>query len=105
MIRPFALALGAILFLGVSIEAEIRSWRIGDDEHPWTLRPVSGRIDLGRGWGVELLADDDGDGVTMVREGAGRSGLLCGRPKQRGNGNQNPECHAVPALTSRPPNV
>jgi len=63
MIRLFALALGAVLLLGASIEAEIRSWRVGDAEHPWTLKPVSGRIDLGRGWGVELLADDDGDGL------------------------------------------
>lgn len=63
MTRLFALALCAVLSLNVSVGAEIRSWRIGDAEHPWTLRPVSGDIDLGRGWGVEILADDDGDGL------------------------------------------
>ncbi|MEC9207527.1 MAG: hypothetical protein VYE62_06150, partial [Pseudomonadota bacterium] len=63
MNRLFALALGAFLLPGASIEAEIRSWRVGDAQHPWTLNPVSGRIDFGRGWGVELLADDDGDGL------------------------------------------
>ncbi len=63
MIRLFALALGTTCLLSSPIGAEIRTWRIGDAEHPWTLRPVSGRIDLGRGWGVELLADDDGDGL------------------------------------------
>ena len=55
MIRLFALALGAVLLLGASIEAEIRSWRVGDAEHPWTLKPVSGRIDLGRGWKPSTL--------------------------------------------------
>ena len=43
--------------------AEIQSWRVGDDAHPWTLRPVTGRLDLGRSWAVELIADDDGDGL------------------------------------------
>ena len=62
MIRLFALKAGRRPTSGASIEAEIRSWRVGDAEHPWTLKPVSGRIDLGRGWGVELLADD-GDGL------------------------------------------
>jgi len=43
--------------------AEIKRWRIGDDVHPWTLRPVTGRLDLGRSWAIELIADDDGDGL------------------------------------------
>ena len=43
--------------------AEVKRWRIGDDVHPWTLRPVTGRLDLGRSWAVELIADDDGDGL------------------------------------------
>ena len=42
---------------------EVKRWRIGDDVHPWILRPVTGRLDLGRSWAVELIADDDGDGL------------------------------------------
>lgn len=63
MVRFLALALGAMLFFDVAANAEIRSWRVGDADHPWTLRPVSGRIDFGRSWAVEALADDDGDGL------------------------------------------
>ena len=64
MVRFLALALGVVFLFDVAVEAEIRSWRVGDADHPWTLRPVSGRIDLGRSWAVELLADDDGDGLV-----------------------------------------
>lgn len=63
MARFLALALGVVFLFDVAVEAEIRSWRVGDADHPWTLKPVSGRIDLGRSWAVELLADDDGDGL------------------------------------------
>jgi hypothetical protein len=63
MVRFLALALAAMPFFSIAANAEIRSWRVGDAEHPWTLRPVSGRIDFGRSWAVELLVDDDGDGL------------------------------------------
>jgi hypothetical protein len=43
--------------------AEIKQWRVGDQVHPWNLLPVSGRLDYGRGWAVEILTDDDGDGL------------------------------------------
>ena len=32
---------------------------MGDGLHPWTLSPVTGRLDWGRGWAVEILADDN----------------------------------------------
>ena len=61
MIRLLVAALGVASILSNGY-AEIKRWRIGDDVHPWTLRPVTGRLDLGRSWAVELIADDDGDG-------------------------------------------
>ena len=61
MIRLLVVVLG-IAFVSSNGYAEIKRWRIGDDVHPWTLRPVTGRLDLGRSWAVELIADDDGDG-------------------------------------------
>ena len=61
MIRLLVLALSAA-FLTSDGYAEIRRFRLGDDAHPWVLRPVTGRMDLGRSWAVELLVDDDGDG-------------------------------------------
>ena len=63
MIRCIATAFGIVIVTSISTFSEIRTWRIGDTEHPWNLKPVSGRIDLGRSWAVELLADDDGDGL------------------------------------------
>ena len=62
MLRLLVAVFGAAFMLGNSY-AEIKRWRIGDDIHPWTLRPVTGRLDLGRSWAVELIADDDGDGL------------------------------------------
>ena len=62
MIRLFIAVLG-VAFVSSNSYAEIKRWRIGDDVHPWTLRPVTGRLDLGRSWAVELIADDDGDGL------------------------------------------
>ena len=62
MTRLLVLALCAA-FLPADGLAEIKRWRVGDDAHPWNLRPVTGRLDLGRSWSVELLADDDGDGL------------------------------------------
>ena len=61
MIRLLVAALGVVSILSNGY-AEIKRWRVGDDVHPWTLRPVTGRLDLGRSWAVELIADDDGDG-------------------------------------------
>ena len=63
MIRLPTLALLGALVLAGDGWAEIKTWRVGDGTHPWILRPVSGRLDLGRSWAVELLADDDGDGL------------------------------------------
>ena len=63
MIRLPTLALLGALLLAGDGWAEIKTWRVGDGTHPWVLRPVSGRLDLGRSWAVELLADDDGDGL------------------------------------------
>ena len=62
MIRLLVAMLG-VAFIVDNSYAEIKRWRIGDDVHPWTLRPVTGRLDLGRSWAVELIADDDGDGL------------------------------------------
>jgi len=55
--------LGLLLLLAAgSGAAETQRWRVGDGLHPWNLSPVTGRLDWGRGWAVEILADDDGDG-------------------------------------------
>ena len=62
MIRLLVAVLG-VAFVSSDSYAEVKRWRIGDDAHPWTLRPVTGRLDLGRSWAVELIADDDGDGL------------------------------------------
>ncbi|MBT5452363.1 MAG: hypothetical protein HOK90_24450 [Gemmatimonadetes bacterium] len=62
MIRLLAMVLCAALIYSDS-HAEIKRWRVGDEAHPWTLLPVTGRLDLGRSWAVELIADDDGDGL------------------------------------------
>ena len=42
--------------------SEIRRWRVGDEDHPWELIPVTGRLEWSRGWAVEIVTDDDGDG-------------------------------------------
>ena len=44
--------------------AQTRTWRVGDGAHPWNVSPVSGRTTWGGGWAVEILADDDGDGLV-----------------------------------------
>ena len=61
MIRLLIAVLG-VAFVSSNGSAEVKRWRVGDEVHPWTLRPVTGRLDLGRSWAVELIADDDGDG-------------------------------------------
>ena len=63
MIRLGVLALSAVFTISDGY-SEIKRWRVGDGDHPWTLRPVTGRIDLGRSWAAERLADDDGDGLS-----------------------------------------
>ena len=55
MIRLLAIVLCAAFPLSDSY-AEIKRWRVGDGIHPWTLRPVTGRLDLGRSWAVEIIA-------------------------------------------------
>ena len=62
MLRP-KLVLFLLLLFPFQTPAEIRSWRVGDQDHPWNLVPVSGRLTWGRGWAVEILTDDDGDGL------------------------------------------
>ena len=70
MIRLLVAVLG-VAFVSSNGYAEVKRWRIGDEVHPWILRPVTGRLDLGRSWAVELIADDDGDG--LIDEGPGRA--------------------------------
>ena len=60
---PAGIILGLLLCATVG-QAEIQRWRVGDKEHPWVLAPVSGRSNWGQGWAVEIIADDDGDGLT-----------------------------------------
>ncbi len=62
MLRLLVAVVGVAFMLSNGY-AEVKRWRVGDDVHPWTLRPVTGRLDLGRSWAVELIADDDGDGL------------------------------------------
>ena len=57
MIRLLAMVLCAA-FIYSDSHAEIKRWRVGDEAHPWTLLPVTGRLDLGRSWAVELVADE-----------------------------------------------
>jgi hypothetical protein len=62
MRRLSLLALG-VWVLASQASSEVRTWRIGDETHPWILRPVTGRLDWGKPWAVEVLVDDDGDGL------------------------------------------
>jgi hypothetical protein len=62
MIRLLTITLCAA-FLFSDSQAETKRWRVGDEAQPWNLRPVTGRIDLGRSWATEIVADDDGDGL------------------------------------------
>ena len=56
--------LGVLLLIDVApIQAEIQRWRVGDADHPWNLSPVTGRLTWGQGWAVEIITDDDGDGL------------------------------------------
>ena len=59
----YALLLVASLTLTVSLAAEVKTWRVGDVGHPWNIAPVSGLTTWGQGWAVEVVADDDGDGL------------------------------------------
>ena len=58
------LLLWSVLFLtgGDGLHAEVKTWRVGDAQQPWQFAPVSGLLSWGRGWGVEVLIDEDGDG-------------------------------------------
>jgi hypothetical protein len=58
-------ALMLLILLPASFgSAEVNRWRVGDGAHPWGIAPVTGRLDWGRGWSVEILVDDDGDGLV-----------------------------------------
>ena len=61
--RPKFVLFLLILLFPFQAPAEIRYWRVGDQDHPWNLVPVTGRLTWGRGWAVEILTDDDGDGL------------------------------------------
>ena len=65
---------GLLLFLGAGPAAVgAGTWRVGDTDQPWNLYPVSFVMNLGESfkpdyvWGgsyaVELVVDDDGDGL------------------------------------------
>ena len=43
-----------------ALSAEVETWRVGDETHPWQLVPVSGITRWGRGWALEILQDEDG---------------------------------------------
>jgi hypothetical protein len=62
--RPLIACSALLLVLGTTGQAEIQRWRVGDQGQPWNLSPVSGRLNWGRGWTVEVVTDDDGDGMV-----------------------------------------
>ena len=66
MSRQKSLLIWGALFLVVAgpLPAEIETWRVGGETHPWQLTPVSGITRWGRGWSLEIL--QDGDGSTWL---------------------------------------
>ena len=61
--RRLSLLAACLCVLTDRASAEIQTWRVGDQAHPWILRVVTGRLDWGKPWAVEVLVDDDGDGL------------------------------------------
>ena len=63
--KRYGLPIFSLLLLAdlPGIDAEIRRHRVGDAEHPWILIPVTGRLNWGQPWAVEIITDDDGDGL------------------------------------------
>ncbi len=57
------LAIAVTSVLVQPVGAQVKTWRVGDAEHPWRLSPVSGLINWGTGWSVEVLLDEDQDGL------------------------------------------
>ena len=52
---------GVLSLVGAgALSAEVGTWRVGDETHPWQLVPVSGITRWGRGWALEILQDEDG---------------------------------------------
>ena len=52
---------GVLSLVGAgTLSAEVATWRVGDETHPWQLVPVSGITRWGRGWALEILQDEDG---------------------------------------------
>ena len=52
---------GVLSLVGAGLlSAEVETWRVGDETHPWQLVPVSGITRWGRGWALEILQDADG---------------------------------------------
>ena len=52
---------GVLSLVGAgALSAEVETWRVGDEAHPWQLVPVSGITRWGRGWALEILQDEDG---------------------------------------------
>ena len=76
MIRQssFYLVFAVLAGAGFLREAAGDSWRVGDRQQPWTVHPVSFTYNIGPGfrpdftWGggnaVEVVVDDDGDGLV-----------------------------------------
>ena len=52
-----------VLLCATPASPEVRTWRVGDAAHPWRVTPVSGITHWGSGWAVEVLLDEDGDGL------------------------------------------
>ncbi len=52
---------GVLLLAAGSAGADVRVWRVGDEEHPWNVTPVTGLLDWGRGWATEVLVKEDGE--------------------------------------------
>lgn len=72
LLRPLVLC-ASVLIWGVARDAVADTWRVGDTEQPWQLRPVSTGLDVstrafqpdyawGGAYAVEVVVDDDGDG-------------------------------------------
>ncbi|MFH1567487.1 MAG: gliding motility-associated C-terminal domain-containing protein [Gemmatimonadota bacterium] len=52
-----------VVLSAAAAAADVRTWRVGDAAHPWRAVPVSTIVSWGQGWAVEVLMDEDGDGL------------------------------------------
>ena len=60
--RMACVALAGLVW-AVPAAGEVKVWRVGDQDQPWNVTPVTDVLPWGRGWAVEVVADDDGDGL------------------------------------------